>query len=374
MRIFHEGDFPVRPFLSSHLLTGSRTSLVIGPRGTGKTTLLIHGCKALPRSLYISADHPLVANISLWELGDLAFRSGYEGIAIDEIHHSADWPQHLKALYDSYPQKRIWASDSSSLQLRSAIADLSRRYPLVKMPLLSFREYLFMKEGLSLDPFNPLKEPEKAEEVVRQVNVLAHFKEYQKNGMRPIFIEGKYHERLLNIIEKTIFTDIPLLLPRVQDNYLRLMKSILGHLVTSSIPTLNIDNLCTKWSIGKDKLYELMNSLEHVRLLNIVRKENDNKTLNKGEKILLHDSSMYSALGGNIGNSREAYIVSMSLEAGMDIFASSNEQHADFILEGIPIEVGGKNKKPKSAQYVVRDDIDRPTGKAIPLWCFGFYY
>jgi hypothetical protein len=38
------------------------------------------------------------------------------------------------------------------------------------------------------------------------------------------------------------------------------------------------------------------------------------------------------------------------------------------------IEVGGRSKKSKQADFVIRDDTDYPAGKAIPLWLLGFAY
>ncbi len=38
------------------------------------------------------------------------------------------------------------------------------------------------------------------------------------------------------------------------------------------------------------------------------------------------------------------------------------------------IEVGGKKKAIKRADFVVRDDIDSPDDKIIPLWMLGFEY
>jgi len=40
-------------------------------------------------------------------------------------------------------------------------------------------------------------------------------------------------------------------------------------------------------------------------------------------------------------------------------------------IRKLKIEVGGASKKPKGADYVIRDDIDYPAGKALPLWLLG---
>jgi len=113
----------LRPFFEKIELK-NRAVLIFGPRGVGKTTFILSRIKS-KKIFYLSADNPLVSAVSLWDLGNAIFMKGYEGIAIDEVHYAKDWSIHLKALYDAFPDKIIWASDSSSLILRHGIADLS---------------------------------------------------------------------------------------------------------------------------------------------------------------------------------------------------------------------------------------------------------
>ncbi|WP_235280310.1 AAA family ATPase [Thermotoga sp. Mc24] len=66
----------------------------------------------------------------------------YPGIIIDEVHFLKNWSTILKVLYDSFPDRVIWTSDSSSVLLRKRLSDLSRRFVLIRMPLMSFREFI----------------------------------------------------------------------------------------------------------------------------------------------------------------------------------------------------------------------------------------
>lgn len=43
----------------------------------------------------------------------------------------------------------------------------------------------------------------------------------------------------------------------------------------------------------------------------------------------------------------------------------------DFVSHGILFEVGGRNKKGKSADDVIRDDLEYPAPRKIPLWTLG---
>jgi len=61
----------------------------------------------------------------------------YDGLIIDEVHYLKDWSLHVKSLHDSFPNKKIWLSDSSSVVLRKGVVDLSRRFVVHNLPLMS---------------------------------------------------------------------------------------------------------------------------------------------------------------------------------------------------------------------------------------------
>lgn len=352
----------------------NRAVLIFGPRGVGKTTFMLSRIKN-KKIFYLSADNPLVSAVSLWDLGNAIFMKGYEGIAIDEVHYAKDWSIHLKALYDSFPDKIIWASDSSSLVLRHGIADLSRRFSKVEIPLMSFREYLALKEGVILPVIDPLSPDKKlVKKAMDSVNILFAFQNFMEEGFRPIFLEWDYREQILNIIEKTLHGDIPFFVPQITNIHFRLMNAIVGYLSMSKIPTINVEGMCNEWGIGKAKLYQLLHVMDATGLIRIIYRENDTKTYSKGAKIFLSDPSFYSVLGGEIGTRREAFVVAAFSSAGKKVFASKNEEAGDFLVNGSVIEVGGRSKAKKRADYVIRDNTDLPHRNIIPLWLLGFMY
>jgi len=363
----------LRPFYGKVSLK-NRGVLVFGARGVGKTTFLLSAFDE-KNVLYLSADNPLIALKGLWEIGNTVFLAGYEGVIIDEVHYAKDWSIALKSLYDAFPDKRVYASDSSSLILRSGIADLSRRFSSVQIPLLSFREYLFLKKGIDLPLFDPFQSnPETARTIINSVNVLALFRDYIKGGFRPSYLEWDYCEQVMNILEKTLHFDIPFFVTQISDIHFRLMNSIVGFLATSTVPTINVERFCRDWGVGKRKLYELLSVMSSTGLIRIVLKKGDYKTFSKGEKILFADPSFYSVFGENIGTVREAYVVQAFEEAKKPCFCCEDERKGDFYVEGKRIEIGGKNKKAKDSDFVIRDDTEFPVSNVIPLWMLGFMY
>ncbi len=350
-----------------------RAALIYGQRGVGKTTFLLNEIsKKNLNFLYISADNPTISAVPLYELVSDIFAKGYDGVVIDEVHHANKWSVHLKALYDDYPNKIIYISDSSNLILKRAVSDLSRRFVQFKIPLMSFREYIAFIEGVVVEPVNPFDMDKNIIKQLKDININRLFKDYLNEGFRPIFVEKMYCERLKALIDKSIYHDVPFYVSSIQDNHLRVMSAVIGYLINSPVPTLNITSLCNEWNIGKEKLYNLLAVMEQAEILNIVKKKGKTKQT-RGAKIFFSDPSIYYCFNGNKGTAREAFVVTM-LKSNFEIYASKDEKECDFFLNNIKIEIGGKNKKRKNADFVIMDDIDVPFGNKIPLWVCGMVY
>mgnify|MGYP001483004307 CR=1 FL=1 len=366
----------IRPF-TNEIETLPRAINLSGPRGVGKTVFLLYHAKD-KKILYISADSPLIAGESLYTIIKAVFQTGYEGIIIDEVHFAKDWSISLKAAFDDYPDRILWVSDSSSIALRSGIADLSRRFLDIQMPFLSFREYLYLETGRLYpvaDPFtNPGFLPVKPEP-----KILEGWRAYRSRGTRPFYADENYAERLISVLDKTLYFDIPFFVPSITDNNLRLMKAVSATLAQATIPRLNVNSLCADWGIGSDKLYQLITVMENVGLLRVIRFERDRKAKTVGAKLFLADPAFYPALNGDAGTAREAMVAMCCASARWSVEASREETHGDFVISrqadngtvSCTLEVGGARKNRKNADFVIRDHLDLPSRNAIPLWLLG---
>ena len=157
---------------------------------------------------------------------------------MDEIHKYSNWEQEIKNLYDSFPAAKIFFSGSSTLALQKGKSDLSRRALFYTLPGLSFREYLEFSHGIK---FSVLTLPEllknhqaMATEILTKGPILGHFMEYLNHGVYPFFLEGKdeYPHRLLNIMEKVLYEDIPTT-TRIKSSSVPALKRILWLAATS---------------------------------------------------------------------------------------------------------------------------------------------
>jgi len=93
------------------------------------------------------------------------------------------------------------------------------------------------------------------------------------------------------------------------------------------------------------------------------------KTIESSE-IFFSDPVIYNVLEAETGNFREAFVV-FALKNRGTILAEKGETKGDLIFNGIRLEIGGASKKPKQADFVIRDDIDLPVRNAIPMWVLG---
>lgn len=367
----------------SEKLVQRRATLLIGPRGVGKTTYLLSLVKDKSDTLYISLDNPLLVDVHLFEFGDWLFNIGFQQLIFDEVHNLENWAQNLKSLYDSNTEKKIIASDSSSLVLKKGLGDLSRRFVNCNLPFLSFREYLWLKYGIEFSPIdwnNYLSHKGAAEInfILKQftkhkLSVLKEFRIYLKEGYRPIFLEGDYSEKSIQIIDKIIYHDIPYFLPDLKERHIHLMRNVLSYLAESQIPRLIIESLSKRWAVSKTTVYNLIEVMKETSLIRVIQKEGSLKVRSRGEKIFFSDPTHYNVLLGNLGNLRESFFCAEMERINKKCFASDDETTGDFKVEGTLIEIGGESKKIKGAQVVIRDNIEAAEdAKVRPLWALGF--
>ena len=92
-------------FLFEKIDFNERLIGILGSRGVGKTTLLLqylHTIFKEKKTLYIMADHPVVAELGLFAIADEFQKKGGEILIIDEIHKIKNFEIDLKLIYDSF--------------------------------------------------------------------------------------------------------------------------------------------------------------------------------------------------------------------------------------------------------------------------------
>ena len=144
-KLLRETNISFFRYLYDEIDWSNRIVGIRGPRGVGKTTLMLqHIKKDLNPAdvLYVNADDLYFGNYRLIDLAEKLAQRGVRYLFIDEIHKYKDWSKELKLMYDYYSELKVVFSGSSVLDLNKGASDLSRRAVFYHLYGLSFREYL----------------------------------------------------------------------------------------------------------------------------------------------------------------------------------------------------------------------------------------
>ncbi len=389
-----------RYFLHKYALE-NRFSILIGPRGVGKTTALIQYLSSrytdlyTQKALYVPVDHFTVGQSSLYDIAETFYNLGGECIYFDEIHKYTNWSGELKSLFDSFSKLQILASGSSAMQIQRGSHDLSRRAVVYRLAGLSFREYVDLtldqtSEPLSLETI--LNDHERlAGAIVGSVEqksekILALFRAYLRSGYFPYFREfddiSLYYITLEQGIHTTIESDLLSIYPTLTGSSVKKLKKLLA-VVAESVPfTPDLKRLKRTVEVGDERT--LKNYLQYLEdggvILNLLRAGSGLKALEKPEKIYLNNPNQIYAISRkgrkNIGNIRETFFLNM-LSVPHRVCVP---KHGDFLVDNrYTFEIGGKNKGFKQIaeirdSYLAVDDIESGIRRKIPLWLFGFLY
>ncbi len=362
-----------------------------GPRGVGKTTLMLQYIKSHYKVysrevLYCTLDSVYFSNYSLLELADTFYKNGGKHLFLDEVHKYPSWSREIKEVYDMYPDLRVVFSASSLLNILKADADLSRRCIAYEMQGLSFREFLLFYKGLEL-PVCSLEEVLTDPAMIcSQVNEvcrpLPFFKEYLQYGYYPFFLKNQidYYTSIEQVVNLIIETELPQLCG-VDVCNIRKLKALLA-ILSSSVPfDVDISKLSTTIGLHRNTVIEYLGSLERAKLLHLLYADLLSvKKMQKPDKIYLDNPNLLYALAIHpikIGTARETFVVNQ--------LAYMNEveygkKTGDFKINGrYTLEVGGEGKDYKQIadmpdSYILADGMETPYRCKLPIWVVGFVY
>ena len=374
-------------YLYAQINWDNRLILLKGPKGVGKTTMLLQHIKRTfadpSQAFYASVDSSWFATHTIVDLAEYLVSHGVTHLFLDEVHKYHSWDKEIKEVYDSFSKLHIVITGSSMLQLTECEADLSRRCRVYTMQGLSFREYLELENiaKLAVIPFEDVlqKHATIAAHISNQLPVLKHFENYLEHGYYPFYKEegDGFPERLDNTVNTIIQVEMPSI-ANISYELVYKIKVLLGILAEINPYTLNVSDLASKLGTSRDSVYKMFDLMQKAGLIRrLYQKSSGMKILQKPEKILFDNTNLMYALteSTDIGTLRETFVANMLSSHKM---AMPNT--GDLKVDGKYLfEVGGKSKgfgqiadEPNS--YVVADGIDVGFGNKIPLWLFGFLY
>jgi len=368
--------------------SSSRFMGIYGSRGVGKTTMMLQVAKSLnfesDEILYISCDHPILADVSIFELIQEFYQYGGKFIFIDEIHEAKNFEQELKSVYDFIDIKVLF-SGSSAIKLTNP--SFTRRFPMYHLPILSFKEYLELTLGINLYSYsfedilnNHSNISNHIINTLQDEKILKHFTNYLKVGAYPFYFENKdrYKQMVLDTTNTILHTDLGSIY-NISGEKIVLLKKLLTSICLSNPLELSIEKLSQKVGTSKVTLYKYIEYLHKAELLrHIVFEGKRFKSLQKPDKLYLANSTLFNVLciEPKIGTIRESFFTS---QVGVNSSIYYVERGDFLIDEKYTVEIGGKNKgfeqiKDIQNSFVIADDIEIGFKNRVPLYLFGFLY
>ncbi len=382
-------------FLYNKIDFNQRLIGIIGPRGVGKTTLILQYLKEKynknENALYFLADNILFKKGDFLNLArEFYLKHGGRLICVDEIHRYENWNQELKNIYDTLPDLKIIFSGSSSLNLVKGKYDLSRRGVMYNLGGFSFREYLSFEKNTDIRKFSLnklIKNYQKISVDLMEIkNVLKNFNEYLSTGYYPFFKETGnkqlYFQQINNIIDKIIYEDIASSYSLKTKNLI-IFKQILHFLATISPGKISINKLASSLERNHATISEYLNILEEASLIRFLPNNKAGHSLIRhAKKVFLDNTNLAQAINNNLGKTadtgtmRELFALNQLQNVG---YVPTHTPYGDLSVDGYVFEIGWKNKNDKQIKnvknsYLVLDDIIVADKRKIPLYLFGFLY
>ncbi|WP_370519558.1 ATP-binding protein [Thermococcus sp. JdF3] len=363
----------------------NRVIVLYGLRGVGKTTMLAQIyfdlLSRVPRErlVYLSLDRLYPLGIGLND-----FIMAYERLIgerveefsaptflfIDEAHYDRNFGTTVKALHDSANNLMIIVTGSSSLPLKLD-PDLTRRAKKLRVPPLTFTEYLLLKKGVPI--------PEKLSDALKDAflscnftgiesilgDVLLKFSEkdvedYLVHGSLPVYLNSENPlEDAYEILRKIIEVDL-----RHEGLGETTREKALGLLLLmASGESLTYDTITSTLGMSRDAVAKLLEKLEDLEVIFPVRAYGSiGKVARKTPKYKFLASILRSAVLYEFGlferNSKTLgmlledvaafYLHILAREKRLRLHYDAQKGGADFILSGrkmgIVVEVGWGKK------------------------------
>ena len=384
-----EVDLGFKRFLYDRVDWNDRLLSIKGPRGVGKTTMLLQkiaesGAER-DATLYVSLDNVWIEAKDIWELAEYHQAHGGTRLVLDEVHYLQNWQQLMKNLYDDFKELKVAYTGSSMLRLKARQGDLSRRLISYELPGLSFREFLKLEGVIDLEPI-------KLETILkdhigiamgikkRKGKILPLFERYFKRGYYPFYREeaSDYGQRIRAAVNQTLESDWPSV-EEVTIPTIRRARKMMTILAALPPQTPVMKDLYAQLDTERQHGLKMLYSLEHGGLLKLLGSAVEKlSALASPEKIYCDNTNLMYAIcaDADIGTAREAFFIN---QVGQS-HALGYPKKGDFKVDGRWLfEIGGKNKgfsqiKDQADSFVVNDGVEVGFGNKIPLWLFGFLY
>ncbi|MES2971663.1 MAG: ATP-binding protein [Patescibacteria group bacterium] len=328
-----------------------KNALVItGMRQVGKTTLLLQLFDSLgdKPKLFFDFDNPLDQKMFEDEqynniYSRLVVMAGAKDqrlyIFLDEIQNFPMVTKVMKYLIDHYKTKFV-VTGSSSFYLKNLFPEsLSGRKFLYVLPTLTFREYLYFTDLISLDQARN----DNLEEHLVGTDLFIHkryevaYDQYLIYGGFPE-VATTHDSQTKSLVLRNIFgsffeKDIHLL---SDHSDIRQLRDLILLLVPRVGSMIDVTKLANALSIDRPKLYSFLDFLQNTFMITLLPKfsHSIDRSVAGGRKVYFTDTGLLTAIGNvNDGQLFENAVCNqLSHYGGLSFYNRRNTAEIDFIL------------------------------------------
>jgi len=243
---------------------------------------------------------------------------------------------------------------------------------------LSFREYLRMFHKIDAKTFSLQQIIEHKVEIHELERPLPLFDDYLRRGYYPFMQDTDFSIRLQQIVRMMLESDIPQYAGMNMATGRKLKQLMM--LIAESVPFKpNFSKIGAALGASRNNIANYCLYIEEAGLIAQLRNSAGGIAgLEKVDKIYLENTNLLYNLSKetpNIGNVRETFFFNQT-KAKHETLTSTI---ADFEIEDMTFEIGGKSKEQKQIQaakrgFVIKDNIEIGYENIIPLWHFGLIY
>lgn len=352
---------------------------ILGARQVGKTTLLQNMFKNHPGCKFITFEDREILSLFQEDISSFSklYLSKYDILVIDEFQYAKEGGQKLKLLFDTFPNKKIIISGSSSLDLtKQATKYLVGRIFQFQLYPFSFYEFLSFKdeEGYQIILRELIDKIQKI--IASKREILPKLSSTIKNrfsklvdefiiygGFPRAAISDDVQEKkivLKNIFSTYLLKEIRDILNLSEDFEIEKLAKYLGLKISNLIQTNDISNFI---GVHHKKIKQLLNILEKTYIINLLDPYFTNKLLeiSKSKKIFFSDTGFRNSIIQNFqplslrpdgGALFENFVFSelMKGELNSKYWRTKSKAEVDLVLEinseVIPVEIKSNISKP----------------------------
>ncbi len=336
---------------------------IIGPRQSGKTTMLKHLLSSYSNVNIITLDDVTTLNLFQNEIDSFIelYVKGFDYVFIDEIQYAQNSGKQLKCIYDTSDVK-IFISGSSASEISiNSLKFLVGRIFIFELLPLSFGEFLSFK-----DPklYSIYKKKNFGEEITKKIQ--GYINEFLIYGGYPRVVISEDEEEKITVLKNIYST---LMLREIKDLFeIASEKSLIDLVKALSLQIGNLINyseLCDVSGLQLPKLKKYLNILELLYVSSRCTPFNINPRTEivKNPKIYFIDLGLRNIIINNfsiersdIGAMYENLIYSEFLkkEIKLNFWRTKSGAEVDFVYNNEPIEIKSVPKIGKSLQSFIK--------------------